>query len=129
MKFRLALLAMLVVVAAPMAAQGGGMGRAGGFGRAISVDNLTTLYKLTKDQKTRTQVMVDDYNKSAQPLQQYISSQRNDGAIVPMDSTKKQQQLRDDFNAKFKVLLTGDQSKKFDSVQAAARPVRGGGFR
>lgn len=123
MKFRLALLAVMVASAAPLAAQGGR-----GFfgGNAITIDNLSSLYKLSGDQKKATKVLVDDYDKSAFPLQDYIRSQRNDGAIVSPDSTKRQQQLRDDFNAKFKALLDPKQVKKFDSVQAAQPVVRGG---
>jgi hypothetical protein len=112
MKSRFALLAMLVLVAAPLAAQGGGRG-------GMNVDNLNTLYKLTKDQKTKTQSLIDDYNKNTASVQQYILSQTQNAATVSPDSTKKRSDLLADFNAKFKALLTADQARKYDSVQAS----------
>ncbi|HEY3934019.1 MAG TPA: hypothetical protein VGL65_05315 [Gemmatimonadales bacterium] len=131
MKSRFALVAMMALAAAPLAAQGGGGGGGGGRGgrggRGMSVDALTTLYTLTDDQKTKTQALLDDYNKGAQPLQQYMMSQRQAGATADADSMKKSQDLRTDFNTKFKAILTADQSKKFDSVQAAMPARRGGG--
>jgi Spy/CpxP family protein refolding chaperone len=133
MKSRFALVAMLALAAAPLAAQGGGGGggggggRRGGGGRGMSVEALTTMYTLTDDQKAKTQTLLDEYNKGAQPLMQYMRSQQQNGATSDPDSMKKSQDLRTDFNSKFKALLTADQSKKFDSVQTAQAARRGGG--
>lgn len=130
MKSRFALLAMVVVAAAPLAAQGGGGGGMGRGGRGMNIDAMTTMYTLTADQKTKTQTLLDEYNKEAQPLQQYSMTTRQAGETPSPDSTKKSQMLRADFNTKFKALLNADQSKMFDSVQAAqaARMQgRGGG--
>jgi hypothetical protein len=112
MKSRFALLAMLALVAAPLAAQGRG-------GRGMNVDNFNTLYQLTKDQKNKTQALLDDYNKNSASVQQYIFLQRQNAADVSPDSTKKGADLLVDFNTKFKALLTASQAKKFDSVQAS----------
>ncbi|HEY4321917.1 MAG TPA: hypothetical protein VGM77_12170 [Gemmatimonadales bacterium] len=133
MKSRFALLAMLVVAAAPLAAQGGGGGGGGGGrggrgGRGMSIESMTTMYTLTADQVTKTQALLDDYNKNLAPLNAYMQ-EAGRGNASP-DSTKKMQGMRADFNTKFKALLDADQSKKFDSVQAAqaARMQgRGGG--
>jgi hypothetical protein len=114
MKSRFALLAMLALVAAPLAAQGGR-----GGGRGMSVDNLNTVYQLSKDQKTKTQSLLDDYNKNSASVQLYIQTQRQNAAEVSPDSTKKGADLLADFNTKFKALLTANQVKKFDSVQAS----------
>lgn len=132
MKSRFALVAIMALAAAPLAAQGGGGGGGGGGrgmgrGGGMNVDAMTTLYTLTDDQKTKTQALLDDYNKSAMPLQQYMRAQRQAQATVDPDSTKKSTDLRNDFNSKFKALLTADQSKKFDSVQTAMAARRGGG--
>ncbi|HEY4099765.1 MAG TPA: hypothetical protein VGM20_02685 [Gemmatimonadales bacterium] len=131
MKSRFALVAMLALAAAPLAAQGGGGGGGGGGrggrGGGMNVDAMTTLYTLTDDQKAKTQTLLDEYNKNAQPLMQYTRAQRQAGATVDPDSAKKSTDLRNDFNAKFKALLTADQSKKFDSVQTAMAARRGGG--
>jgi Spy/CpxP family protein refolding chaperone len=129
MKSRLALVAMLVVAAAPLAAQGGGGPPGGGRGmggRGMNIEAMTTLYTLTPEQVTKADALIKAYQESTRPLQQYMMAQRQGGGEVNADSMKKSTDLRTKFNADIKALLTGDQVKKFDSVQAAQAARMGG---
>ena len=130
MKSRFALVAVMALVAAPLAAQGGGGGGGGGGrggGRGMNIEAMTTLYTLTPEQVKKADALLVTYNAGVQPLMQYMMAARQGGGEVSPDSTKKQQELRTKFNADFKAILTADQAKKFDSVQAAAPQGRGGG--
>jgi hypothetical protein len=133
MKSRFAVLAMVVMAAAPLAAQGGGGGggMGGGMrggGRGMNVDQLTTMYNLDATQKGKAQALVDDYTKNSAPLMTYLQSVRASSGTPDADSLKKQQMLRTDFNTKFKAILNADQAKMFDSV-TAAQAARGNGRR
>jgi hypothetical protein len=124
MKSRLALLAMVVVSAAPLAAQGGGgMGRMGGT-RMMNADTLTAVYSLSADQKTKTEGLLKIYNDGTAATMAWIRTQPRGSA--PPDSMKKIQDAMAKFNADFKALLAGPQIAKFDSIQAA-RAARMGG--
>lgn len=131
MKSRLALVAMLVMAAAPLAAQGGGGagGRGMGGGRGMNIEAMTALYTLTPEQVTKADALLKAYQAQVAPLQQYMMAQRQAQAEVNADSMKKSTEARNKFNADFKALLTGDQVKKFDSVQAAQAARMGGGGR
>lgn len=125
MKSRMALLTMLVVAAAPLAAQQGGMQRGGGN----NIEALTTLYSLTPEQKTKAEAALKVYTDASTPLRTYMMAQRQAQAEVHADSMKKSQELTAKWNEAFKAILTGDQVKKFDSVQAArANRQRPGGI-
>lgn len=129
MKSRLALVAMLVVAAAPLAAQGGGGPPGGGRGmggRGMNIEAMTALYTLTPEQVTKADALLKAYQAQVMPLQQYMMAQRQGGGEVNADSMKKSTDLRTKFNADIKALLTGDQVKKFDSVQAAQAARMGG---
>ena len=129
MKSRLALVAMLVVAAAPLAAQGGGGAPGGGRGmggRGMNIEAMTALYTLTPEQVTKADALIKAYQESTRPLQQYMMAQRQGGGEVNADSMKKSTDLRTKFNADIKALLTGDQVKKWDSVQAAQAARMGG---
>ncbi|MBP9896884.1 MAG: hypothetical protein KBF28_00790 [Gemmatimonadales bacterium] len=133
MKSRLALVAMLVMAAAPLAAQGGGGGGAGGRGmgggRGMNIEAMTALYTLTPEQVTKADALLKAYQAQVAPLQAYMMAQRQAQAEVNADSMKKSTDARTKFNADFKALLAGDQVKKFDSVQAAQAARMGGGGR
>ncbi len=133
MKSRFALVAVMALLAAPVAAQGGGGGGMGGGGgrgggRGMNIDALTTMYTLTPEQVKKADALLVTYNAAAQPLQQYMMAARQGGGEINADSAKKSTELRAKFNADFKALLDADQAKKFDSVQANP-PQRGGGGR
>jgi hypothetical protein len=140
MKSRFALLALIAVVAVPLSAQGGGGRRAagggggggGGFGGGggMNVDNLATTYKLTGDQKTKTEALVKTFTDATQKTTAWIQSERQAGGAPNADSAKKVTDARDAFNASFKALLTEPQAAVYDSVQKAQPVVRrrGGGF-
>ncbi len=124
MKSRLALLALLVVAAFPLAAQGRGFGPHG----ILNVAEMKSLLKLSSQQKTQYQTALTAYNKIAQPLQQYTRDQRQAGAVVSADSTRKQQDALGSFKTTIDGILTDEQKPKFDSVAALSGPsgARGG---
>ena len=71
MKSRLALVAMLVMAAAPLAAQGGGGGGAGGRGmgggRGMNIEAMTALYTLTPEQVTKADALLKAYQAQVAP--------------------------------------------------------------
>ena len=130
MKSRFALLAMMVIAAAPLAAQGGGGGggMGGRGGRGIMNDStMASLLNLTADQKTKYKATLDAYNTANMSLRTYMMAQRQAQAEVSADSTAKQAAMRAKVTADLKALLTPDQAKLFDSVVAAAPTGRGRG--
>jgi len=123
MKSRFALLAMLVVAASPLAAQ-----RGRGFGPTgvLNYDQMNSLLKLSSQQKTQYQAALTNYNKIIQPLQEYTREQRQAGAVVSPDSTRKQQDAFESFKSSIDSILTEAQKPKFDSVAAlTGRGARG----
>ncbi|MGH7592815.1 MAG: hypothetical protein ACRELE_03045 [Gemmatimonadales bacterium] len=121
MTSRFALLAMVVVTAAPLAAQGGGGGMGGGRmgGRGMNADALTAQYDLSADQKTKTEALLKIFSDGTASTQAWMMAQRQAGETRNADSAKKVGEAMAKFNADFKALLAGPQLAKFDSVQAA----------
>ena len=127
MKSRFALLAMVVVCAAPLAAQGGGMGGMGrGGNRMMNIDTLTATYSLSAEQKTKATALIKVYNDNTAATMAWMMTQRQAGEARNADSAKKVSDAMTKFNADFKALLAGPQITKFDSIQAA-RAARMGG--
>jgi hypothetical protein len=127
MKSRFALLAMVLVSAAPLAAQGGGgMGGGRGGNRMMNIDTLTATYSLSADQKTKAEGLIKIYNDGTAATMAWMRTQRQAQAEIPADSSKKVTDAMAKFNADFKALLAGPQIAKFDSIQAA-RAARMGG--
>ena len=130
MKTRLALLALMAVAVVPLSAQGGGgrrNGGGGGAGAAMNIDNLTTLYKLTADQKTKVEALIKTYTTTTQATQAWMASERQAGGAVNADSMKKITDARAIYDAAFKAVLTEPQAQVFDSVQKAQAGRRRGG--
>lgn len=126
MKSRFALLAMMVIAAAPLAAQGGGRGMA----RGIMNDSvMTSLLGLSADQHTKYKATLDTYNTANMSLMTYMRAQAQAQAEVSADSTAKRTAMRAKLAADLKALLTPAQVIKFDSVVTANPPraPRGGG--
>lgn len=124
MKSCYAFLSMLVVAAAPLAAQGG-MGSGGGGG-GMNVDRMATLYHLTPEQVAKATELTKAYNASTAGVQAWMAKLRESGDMAAMrdapgaaDSMKKMNTARDAFNVEFKKILTAAQVTTFDSVQAA----------
>lgn len=125
MKARFAMLAVAVVCAAPLAAQGGGMmGMRGN--RMMNADTLTAIYSLSAEQKTKTEGLIKIYTDNTAATRAWMMAQQQAGEARNADSGKKVSDAMAKFNADFKALLTGPQIAKFDSVQAA-RAARMGG--
>jgi hypothetical protein len=131
MKSRFALLAMMVIAAAPLAAQGGG-GMGGGRGMARGINNDSTMSAvlgLSADQHAKYKATLDAFNSANMSLMTYMRAQRQAQAEVSADSTAKQTAMRTKLTADLKALLTPAQVTKFDSVVTANPPraPRGGG--
>lgn len=130
MKARFALAALATLIAAPLAAQGGGM-RMGGAGGGMNIESLSTLYSLSAEQKTKTESFLVTYTESTKGVQAWMMKLRESGAAMGSirdtpgfaDSMKKSTDARAKFDAEFKSILVGTQVAKFDSV-AAARGAR-----
>src|SRR5512140_616134 len=114
MKSRFALLAMMVIAAAPLAAQGGGGGggmggMGGGRGMARGINNDSTMAAvlgLSADQHAKYKATLDTYNTANMSLRNYMMAQRQAQAEVSADSTAKQAALRTKLAADLKALLT-----------------------
>ena len=109
MTVRFALVAMTLMAVAPLSAQ-----RRGG---TTNIDQLTTTYTLTGEQKSKTEALIKTYTDQTQATQQWMASERAAGANVNADSAKKIADARTTFNTSFKALLTVPQSEKYDSIQ------------
>ena len=123
MKSRLALLGLLVVAAAPLAAQGGGRGMGG-----MNIEQMTTMYALTADQVAKATDLKKAYDASTAGVQAWMLKLREANPDNPAamreapgfaDSLAKTTAARQAFDTEFKKILTGAQVVKFDSVQAA----------
>lgn len=129
MKARFALAALAILIAAPLAAQGGGM-RMGGGGQ-INIESLTALYSLSTEQGKKTEEFLATYTEATKGVQAWMMKLRESGAAMGSirdtpgfaDSMKKSTDARARFDADFKSILVGTQVVKFDSV-AAARAAR-----
>ncbi len=133
MKARFALLALAVVCAAPLAAQGGGTmggGNMGGMRMArgiMNVDTMAMTLGMDADTKAAYQHKIDEYNKDMAPLMAYMRTARQGGGMVDADSAKKMTDARAHLNSELKeALKNADQKKKFDSIVAATPMGRGG---
>jgi len=125
MKARFALVALMSVVAAPLAAQGGMR-----MGGQLNIESLGTMYSLSAEQKSSTEALLKTYNASTMGVQAWMTKMRESGDMAAMrtgpgaaDSMKKMTDARAKFDADFKAILIGTQVAKFDSV-ATARAAR-----
>ncbi|MBA2291257.1 MAG: hypothetical protein H0W15_02250 [Gemmatimonadales bacterium] len=129
MKARFTLAALATLIAAPLAAQGGGM-RMGGAGQ-MNIESLSALYSLSTEQGKQTEEFLATYAEATKGVQAWMMKLRESGAAMGSirdtpgfpDSMKKTTDARAKFDADFKSILVGTQVAKFDSV-AAARAAR-----
>ncbi len=130
MKARFALAALATLIAAPLAAQGGGGMRMGGAGQ-MNIESLSALYSLSTEQGKKTEEFLATYTEATRGVQAWMMKLRESGAAMGSirdtpgfaDSMKKTTDARAKFDAEFKSILVGTQVAKFDSV-AAARAAR-----
>lgn len=137
MSIRFALVAVLALGAAPLAAQGGGMGggmRAGGMMTAApDADKLTTDLGLDSAQAAKVTALVAAHKEATTGVQAWMDGIRASGDMQAMrnapgaqDSLTKMRGARTKFDADLKAILTADQAKKYDEMQPPARPRRQG---
>lgn len=136
MTTRLAALALLALAAAPLAAQGGGMGggmRMGSMMTAPDAAKLTTDLALDSAQAAQATALVAAYREATKGVQGWMDGIRASGNMAAMrnapgaqDSLAKLRTARTKFDADLKAILTPEQAKKYDELQAAARPRRPG---
>ncbi|MEO5825967.1 MAG: hypothetical protein ABIR59_08775 [Gemmatimonadales bacterium] len=132
MKARFALAALAILIAAPLAAQGGGGGmRMGGAGGGMNIESLNGMYSLSTEQTKKAEGFLETYTDATKGVQAWMMKLRESGAPMGSirdtpgfaDSMKKSTDARARFDADFKSILVGTQVVKFDSV-AAARAAR-----
>jgi hypothetical protein len=140
MKVRSLLLASLALVAAPLAAQGGGQGgqRMGG-GRGMmtalpSLDTLTSQLSLTAEQQPKVGQLIADYNTSTKASQEFVSKMMAEGGMAGMrENTEAMAHLtalrqgREKFTAGLKALLTAAQAATYDELYPQRMGRRPGG--
>jgi Spy/CpxP family protein refolding chaperone len=140
MSIRFALVAVLALGVAPLAAQGGGGGMGGGGMRAGGMmaaapdaAKLTTDLGLDEAQAAKVTALVAAHKEATKGVQAWMDGIRASGDMQAMrnapgaqDSLAKMRTARTKFDADLKAILTADQAKKYDEMQAAARPRRPG---
>jgi periplasmic protein CpxP/Spy len=92
---------------------------AGGAGKprprgAMNLDNLVKTLALTDDQKTNFQAAMTDYTQKRRDV-------RADDSLSTEDKRAKYKELRDNFNAKLKDILTPDQYTKWQKMTPGGR--------
>ncbi len=120
---RLALLAVCAAAlsAAPMVAQGRGMGRGGGGDPQKMEDRqlkvMTKQLKLTPDQVTQLKGVFADSDQQLKAL-------RDDTSTVQADKRSKLAALMQDRQAKVRAVMTDEQKPKLDALQEKMKERR-----
>lgn len=147
MQIRFAVLAAAALLAAPVAAQGGGAGggerpgggvggaaRGGGFmAPAPDADQLIKQLGLGGGQAGKVRALVAAYKTETKGPQEWVDGIRASGDMQAMrsapgaqDSLAKLRSAREKFDKELKAVLTPEQAKQYDEMQAAGRPRRPG---
>lgn len=147
MQIRFAVLAAAALLAAPVAAQGGGAGgggrpgggaggaaRGGGFmAPAPDADQLVKQLKLSDESAAKVAKLVEAYKAETKGPQAWVDGIRASGDMQAMrsapgaqDSLAKLRSARAKFDKELKAMLTPEQAKQYDEMQAAGRPRRPG---
>ncbi len=129
MKKAISMLAVAVILAAPLAAQGGGMGGGGrgmGMGAMTAVPNADTLaaqLTLTAEQKPKVAELVKSFDTSTKSVRDWMAGLQANGGMAAMrdnpgaqDSLTKLRNARTKFATDLKALLTAQQAAKYDEL-------------
>lgn len=135
MKARLAVLSSLVLLAAPLAAQGGGMGpgRGGNPMAMLSVPTaevLTEQLALTAEQQPKVAALVAAYDSTTKADREAVAKVMESGDMQAMrgnPSMAKVREARTKFTTDLKALLTADQVAKYDELYPQRMGRRPGG--
>jgi periplasmic protein CpxP/Spy len=100
--------AMLMFTSSAMAQAQQGRGQRG---PDAQLERLTTELKLDDKQKARVKVVLDETMKKMQEL-------RGDSGQSPEDRRAKMQSIRQESGKKMKEILTAEQFKKYEELQA-----------
>lgn len=136
MKVRFAVLASLAVLAAPLAAQGGGqMMRQGGgmMGAAPSIDTLSAQLGLTAEQKPVVEAALKAYGEATKDAQAFLAKLRESGTMQGMrdnpDAMKHMGTMREaraKLATDIKAAVTPEQAAKYDELYPQQRRRMGG---
>lgn len=140
MKARSLLLASLVLVASPLAAQGGGQGgqRMGG-GRGMMtalppLDTLTAQLTLTAEQQPKVAELLATYTSSTKASQEFVTKLMADGGMAGMRDNPEAmahltalRQGREKFTTALKEILTAPQAARYDELYPQRMGRRPGG--
>ncbi|MEZ4377576.1 MAG: hypothetical protein R3B35_04735 [Gemmatimonadales bacterium] len=135
MKARLAVLSSLVLLAAPLAAQGGGMGagRGGNPMAMLSVPTaevLTEQLALTAEQQPKVTALVAAYDSTTKTDREAVAKLMEAGDMQAMrgnPAMAKVREARTKFTTDLKALLTADQVAKYDELYPQRMGRRPGG--
>lgn len=140
MKKAISMLAVAVIMAAPLAAQGGGMGMGGGRGMGggmmavPNADSLSSQLSLSAEQKPKVAALVKNFETSTKSVRDWMTGLQASGGMAAMrdnpgaqDSLTKLRDARTKFTTDLKALLTPEQVAKYDQLYPAMRPRQGGG--
>jgi hypothetical protein len=141
MKVRTAMLAAFAMIAAPLAAQGGGqaMRQGGGMapgmmGAAPSIDTLTAQLALTAEQQPKVEVALKHYTESTKDAQAFLAKLRESGNMGGMrdnpDAMKHLGALREArtrLATDIKAAITPEQAAKYDELYPQQMRRRTGG--
>lgn len=139
MKVRFAILASLAVLAAPLAAQGGGQGmrQGGGMGMmaaAPTLDSLTAQLTLTAEQQPKVAAALRKYEESSKDARAFVAKAMESGGMQGMrdnpDAMKHFTTLREartTLATDIKAILTPEQSARYDELYPQRMRQRSGG--
>lgn len=99
---------------------GGGRGGWGGGNPAETAERLAKQLNLSSDQQTKIQGILEDQQKQREALMQ-------DNSVAPEDRRAKMMEMRKKTQSDIRAVLTPDQQKQFDEMQARREQQMGGG--
>lgn len=134
MKARLAVLSTLVLLAAPLAAQGGGMGAGRGNPMAMlsvpTAEVLTEQLALTAEQQPKVAALIAVYDSTTKTDREAVAKLMEAGDMQAMrgnPAMAKVREARTTFTTELKALLTADQVAKYDELYPQRMGRRPGG--
>jgi hypothetical protein len=118
MKFRLSLIALVIVTSYARAQQPQPVAGPG----ESTIAGITRVYELTPAQVQRLAPRAAAYDSANSHFKVFNRARRNAGQSFDPDSLRKQQQLLNAWNAEIRAVLTPRQTAKFDSLHSTHQP-------